>query len=194
LKKQKSFSEKILQRRAERRRQLWHKIFISLFIVGWLGLVTWSWHKDDVKNKIQLMKASPNWVDFTKFTPVENGRGEQYSVITHDEVTGVPTMVNINSEQWSIVHVKKFNQDNVDGQTFCQNKTIAYLYDANPMDIRDTIIHEIFHAGACSHGGDKWFDCAVVTQSKHKCIYNMADFMTNFALTNKNFMEWYIEE
>lgn len=194
MKKQKSFSEKILQRRALRRKKLAKNIISVSLIFLSLLFVSWAWHKDNVENKIRLKEAAPTWANFIKLDDPKGEQYEQYVVTVKDQITGVPTVVNINSEQWSIVHVDKFNEDNVGGETFCQNKTIAYLYDENEMELRETIMHEVFHAGACAHNGDKWYDCSTVSRTEHKCIYNMSYFLTNFSMTNKYFMEWYIKE
>jgi hypothetical protein len=142
--------------------------------------------------------SAPTWADFV----VVGGLNERKSGTNLD---GMPYTVNINGEQWDIVLVDHFDEMDDKGsvkngeitlpsvteaQTYCANKTIAYIADSDHNDLRINIMHEIFHAGGCLHGGDTYWNSINPTGKYHPGIYHLGEFTASFMRANPRFTEW----
>jgi hypothetical protein len=107
---------------------------------------------------------------------------------------GIPSHLDINGQTWNLVPVDHFDDNDVNGETDCENREIDYATSSDPAELREAIWHEIFHAGACVHGGDQWWNSVHPTDDVHPGIYHLADFMHNFTHDNKQFVSWAEEE
>jgi hypothetical protein len=112
------------------------------------------------------------------------------SVVETNE-DGVPTHLNINGQMWNVRKVP-FLFITI-AETRCKERTIVYIDDPSPMALRTNLIHEVFHAGGCLHGGDTWWNSIHPDNFDHPGIYHLADFMTSFSHDNPEFMEWLTE-
>ena len=99
----------------------------------------------------------------------------------------------INGQVWDLVPVDRFDDETEYGETDCDNQEIDYLASSDPSELREALWHEIFHAGACVHGGDQWWNSIHPTDDDHPGIYHLADFMHNFTRDNKEFVTWAAE-
>jgi len=102
----------------------------------------------------------------------------------------IPSHLDINGQMWDLVHVDHFDDKTEYGETDCDNREIDYLDSSDPAELREALWHEVFHAGACIHGGDEWWNSIHPTDDDHPGIYHLADFMHNFTRDNKEFVSW----
>ncbi len=178
-KKRLGFNEQVLAQRKARRdaRNWWifRLTFLSIVFFN-LSLLIYTNH--------ELRK--PRWPGavFTSSAP-------QIQLV-QTTADGVPMLLNINGETWHVVRVKDFKgpADKSVSEMSCKMRTIVYLPSDTPSQLRNNIIHEVFHAGACLHGGDTWWNSINPDGNKHDGIYHLADFWTGFARSNPEFMEW----
>jgi hypothetical protein len=190
----KGFNETVLSRIRQRRKK---RLLLGITIVAvgcFAALVVSNIYFAYKQREDAKARNWPTWAAFTT-------SGETY--VTHSAVTedGVPTEINVNGEQWDIVKVKMFAEDIGKDQkdkpsdslakTFCRNKTITYIDHQSGQALRNSLMHEIFHAGDCLHGGDTWWNSENPTADDHPGVYHLGEFMTNFALANKPFMKWF---
>lgn len=99
----------------------------------------------------------------------------------------VPAHLDINGQTWDLVPVDHIDNNGSEGETYCDTREIYYVI-TDPVDLRDTLWHEVFHAGDCIHGGkDTWWNSS---QTDEAGIKNLADFMNNFTRDNKQFVSW----
>lgn len=104
----------------------------------------------------------------------------------------LPTHLDINGQTWDVQQVTRIDNKGSDGETFCDTREIDYAETDDPVELRDTLWHEIFHAGDCIHGGkDTWWNSSPKDEAG---IKNLADFMHNFTRDNKQFIAWAEEE
>jgi hypothetical protein len=149
--------------------------------------------------KVKVAKLnSPTWADFTTI-----GTWDERIIAVNSQ--GVPNTLDINGEQWNVIKIDHFNDVEKKGavkdgkivlpsiitaETFCNNKTIAYISDADHNQLRADIMHEIFHAGGCLHGGDTYWNSINPTEKDHPGIYHLGEFTASFMRTNPRFTEW----
>jgi hypothetical protein len=116
-----------------------------------------------------------------------NGVYTFYSAASQD---GVPVNININGDTWTLYKVNTIDDGSITGaETHCDTHTIIYIDIGSGLELRDLIMHEVFHAGECLHG-DTWWNSENPTKDFHPGIYHLADFMTNFIRTNPEFIAW----
>jgi hypothetical protein len=178
MKKRIPFNEAVLRRLKERRerrnRLFWSCGMLLLVLLQSASLAYfnyWLRHRQPYPNAITFAGAP------------------QMQIVSLTE-EGIPSQLNINGETWRVIRVRDFKAADSAAQTSCQIKVIFYLPTEPPSLLRNSIIHEIFHAGACLHGGDTWWNSINPDREKHDGVYHLADFWTAFARSNPEFMEW----
>lgn len=130
---------------------------------------------------------------------------KQHSSIAREQASAVaiigaisepPSFLLINGERWT-VFTRDLNRDGAMAETDCYDRMI--LWDPNSMkgssvNFRDSMMHEIFHAGDCIHGNDdRWWNNQAktgVTLTDHVGIERSASFMVDFMRTNPDFVAW----
>lgn len=186
-------SEAVKKRKQERRRRRFGVVYASITAILFVGSIAYQAYQ--AHRRIAMVNA-PTWATFTSAytaTPFH----ERILGVNWD---GVPTTLIINGEQWTVVQVDHFDDaekykagerfGGVQGQTFCENKTIAYIPAENRALLKVNLMHEVFHAGDCLHGGDTWWNSEKPTDENHPGIYHLGEFMSAFAHDNPTFMEW----
>ena len=103
---------------------------------------------------------------------------------------GIPNRLNINGEMWTVLRVKDFTDPQSAAEGSCHERVIWYLPAESRSELQNHVIHEVFHAGACLHGGDTWWNSINPDSIKHDGIYHLAEFWSGFARANPEFMEW----
>lgn len=102
---------------------------------------------------------------------------------------GIPSVVIVDGNSWRIERVTILQRPENAAETSCEHHMIYYKPVDNKTILKDNILHEIFHAGACGHGGNQWWN-STNDPSDHPGIYHLADFMLQFSQTNPEFIEW----
>lgn len=185
-----SLSAKVLDRIRKRRERRVSIICKYAYCVSLLCVFTYGIHS---ANRKINMDAAPTWASFA-------AAGDLHETVLDTYPTGVPSEITVNGERWSVVPVDHFKdaEKHVDGETFsgvqaqtyCKNKTIAYIMTKDPSRLRVNIMHEVFHAGACLHGGDTWWNSEKPTTTVHPGIYHLGEFTANFMKDNPQFAVW----
>lgn len=93
----------------------------------------------------------------------------------------------VRGERWYIVIGQKdevFDMINVIGYTVCGGHTIYIHNGLNYENQRDTIFHELLHAGACGSADvwNKFYNSE--TETGHEGIYKISQFTTELLHTN----------
>jgi hypothetical protein len=110
---------------------------------------------------------------------------------------GMPTVLYINGETWSIKKVTSSDELSPASAnfttlatTYCSSKTIKYISTYPSLNmLRVNMMHEIFHAGACNHNA-KWWNSTDDSNEGHPGVYNLGVFMYQFLHDNPDFAEW----
>jgi hypothetical protein len=190
VKKRLSYSARVLGRIRERRQRRVH-LFLRLgllcLICGFSGWNVWTAHQR------LRMNLAPTWAEFRVASPLKE-------MVLEDCAHGLPCNLIINGEQWSLVKVDHFADaeghkggerfGGVTAQTYCDNKTIAYIDTQSMALFRDELMHEVFHAGACLHGGDEYWNSEDPTWKEHPGVYHLGEFMGTFLHDNPQFAVW----
>jgi hypothetical protein len=151
------------------------------------------------KLKVDKLNA-PTWANFSSL-------GDMHERFLATNPSGIPYSVSINGEQWTIAMVDHFTQVEglrvdkaghilvpktgiIKAETFCDNKTIVYVDDKDMNQLKVDLMHEIFHAGGCLHGGDDYWNSIDPTESNHPGIYHLGEFTASFMRANPRFTEW----
>ncbi len=168
-------------RRKERRMRSWNlglRMATLLIVGGSLGL-----------NLYMFYLRSHN------LTPNTQVSGPQAYDNTKDD-HGMPQVLNINGERWIVMQVRQFSgpSENAAAATSCNMHVIWFLPSDTPSALRWSLMHEVIHAGACLHGGDKWWNSDNPDMYNHDGIYHLADFLTNFNRANPEFVEWTLRD
>lgn len=187
-------SEKVQARiRTRRRGRVQGAVHLALAVCLLSLTVFVAWNSWNTRKKI----TAPTWADF-KMVGEKEGLIESTMAINAD---GIPNTIEVNGEMWSIVKVNHFTDIDatkigpvagysISGQTLCAQKTIAYIQDDNPKRLKVTILHEVFHAGACLHGGDEWWNSIDPDNKNHAGIFHLGEFMADFLRANPDFTQW----
>jgi hypothetical protein len=105
--------------------------------------------------------------------------------------------LNINGRSWFLYDVEKESDKSLKsylerqgavGVTDCKHYQI--LYTSTSTDLRNTLWHEIFHAGACPGDSTYWNS---KSDDDHQGIYKLAAFVQGFTRSNPEFMRWETE-
>jgi len=104
---------------------------------------------------------------------------------------GPPSVVLINGERWALLPVDDFVPK--DGyklaDTYCEGKTMRYRILSNPRRLnQDDVAHELFHAGACAHGGATWWNSS--SDDAHPGIYHLGTFLAQLSHDNPELILW----
>lgn len=99
-----------------------------------------------------------------------------------------PKHIVIAGTVWSIKHNDAILKRKLAGETFCDTRVIQYSSENDLLELRNTIWHEIFHAAACSHGGDGWWNS--YSDREHPGIFHLAEFVSAFVIDNPEFVDW----
>lgn len=197
--KYKSLSQAVFDRIQEKKRK---RIVIATLVglsVIWLSGIGFSVFMSHRQMAAAERVTVPTWAEF-KLNPPGDASKQLFENIGSHYSDGVPTTLIVNGEEWSIVRVDMFNDalkaklgesfNGVQAETYCNNKTIAYISATNPRKLRINLMHEVFHAGDCLHGGDTWWNSINPTKTEHIGVYHLGEFMAVFAHDNPEFMEW----
>jgi hypothetical protein len=198
--KRASFSQKVLDYKKRKRTDMIASVVFFTFIGGFLLSFSVGAY---YSYRTYKLTTAPTWADFT-INPKQSDTSKQlFETVGDRNEDGVPRTVTINGQLWSIVLVdiyddaKKFKPgkgfSGKQGETYCENRTISYIRNYDHQQFRVNLMHEIFHAGACLHGGDTWWNSENPTETDHPGIYHLGEFMANFAHDNPKFMEWEAE-
>jgi hypothetical protein len=177
--KREPFNAMVLRRREEKRMRSRFRLRMAFFVCLMLiqiGLTGWQTYMRTHRSVPGVVTAA--------------SAPQRYKNSTTED--GVPVMLNINGDSWYVVRAKDFTYDliNAESATVCNAHVIVYLPSQTPSLTRNSLVHEVFHAGACLHGGDEWWNSVKPTRSEHPGIFHLADFWTGFARANPEFMEW----
>jgi hypothetical protein len=121
--------------------------------------------------------------------------------LNHNQVTKSvtdidPIVLNVNGKEWYIWDTKKLpahkydiylKNKNAAAFTDCDSRQI--FYNSSLQNVRNTLWHEIFHAGACPYDATYW-NSVSDADDDHKGIQNIANFIENFSRSNPEFMKW----
>jgi hypothetical protein len=200
------------QKRRDKKIALWSLIGLFVPTIIFLGIVAVqtqiSIHQAKVKiaqkqalidlekAPIPIISTTPDWADF-KIS------GTEHETSTFLNPDGVPEEVMIDGEKWDIIHVDHFDEAEKykpgqrfggdQAETYCAERTIAYVSNEDKTELRVDLMHEIFHAGACGHGGDTWWNSIHPTSTYHPGIYHLGEFMATFLRDNPQFAMWEAE-
>lgn len=183
-------SQKVLDRIKQRRKEriVWAVLSVmALAVISGEGANVYS------KRKSEKMIDAPTWADFRVAS------GKTFTSVTASTEDGIPAHLTINGEQWSVVRVLSYKETDklpagsypsgLSGETYCRAKTISYIRSDDPNQLRITMLHEVFHAGGCLHGGDSWWNSADHS-TDHPGIYHLGEFMATFLHDNPRFANW----
>lgn len=100
----------------------------------------------------------------------------------HTYANGSIETIFIRGDRWSIavgIFDDVLDNGGFIGYTECEDKTIYVHGSLTYMNQRDTVLHEILHAGTCDTEGNphnKFFNSD--TEAGHEGIYKIAHYMT----------------
>lgn len=107
------------------------------------------------------------------------------SFATH---TATPTLIFVRGHQWVVVENKestKFLTDNnLAGYTDCAQNAIFLTQKETAADERDTLLHELLHAGTCEDGKSNNLYWNSTTSEDHEGIYKISDYFSDLFYEN----------
>jgi hypothetical protein len=188
----KTLSEKVLQRRQQRRERRITAALVAIIFVTLLGCTGFISYQSYKRTKAV---NAPTWADFTALTP--SNKTEGWVITPGEYEDDVPSELTINGERWSLVRVQHFGKPglptdlwvtNAMAMTDCAHRTISYIIAADPARLKVNLMHEVFHAGACLHGGATWWNSE--DDRTHPGIYHLGEFTATFLHDNPQFAVW----
>ena len=171
-------------RRMQRRMQ-WLSVALWLSWIVGIGVVLWV-----TKPKPKLQADNREGYHFLPSNEYES------SEALNDD--GVPAHLHISGQRWDVTKVVAF--DDAVGhkpgerfaaktaQTICSYHVIQYIDTRDPIELRASLAHEIFHAGACEHGGARWWNSR--SDKRHEGIYHLGEFTAQFMHDNPVYVKW----
>lgn len=184
----KSLSQKVLERKAQRRRtRAW--MWVGAITIGLCAVQFYS-----IRRRTKLV-TEPSWAAFTS----EYTNAPLHETVLATNVDGVPDALMINGEMWDISRVDHFKDaegrdggrfSGVQAQTYCKQRMIAYIPTQNPVILKVNLWHEVMHAGACLHGGDTWWNSPHPTAERHEGVKHLGEFLAEFSRDNPGFVAW----
>lgn len=185
-----NFSAKVLERKQKKRLKRMRLWTVSIALAGLLADGAYLTYK-------AIKIDAPTWADFE---PMKNG-DVQYELKNGFMTSGAPTELTINGERWSLVLINHFNDVDMTkvavsdprmAQTDCKHRTISYIATTDPARLKINLMHEVFHAGDCLHGGDSYWNSPVKEDPKnpHPGIYHLGEFTSSFLHDNPDFAKW----
>lgn len=192
IKRRIGMSTKVLERKRERLKGRVMLTLWCLFLLCASSILVYSiW----IEHKNSKALNAPTWADFTTLVP---GTASVYQTNLGITPDGIPNTLWINGQSWSVVRVAIYDSNldkptdktwtGVDAETYCEHRTISYAQSVDRQMLRVNLMHEVFHAGACLHGGAAWWNSTDL--DKHPGIYHLGEFMAIFAHDNPEFMRW----
>lgn len=183
--KVRGLNQMVLEKRERERNKRFSRIYsivMGLMVLCFLALSAVLQYRTF---KIRKAESLPTWADFKV-------SGVTYSLqLGFDTETSLPTSLLINGERWSVVKVAEYEPGSTStAETNCAARTITYIRAQKRGDLKESIMHEIFHAGACVHGGDTWWNSINPDNHHHVGVYHLGQFMAEFAPANPEMMEW----
>lgn len=143
-----------------------------------------------------MLVGAPSWADFS----MQSGKLQGREYVRNVDDGGIPFTLMINGEHWNLVKVNHFAEaekhesgkafNGVQAETFCDQKLISYIETQDDNVLRENLWHEIFHAGACLHNGDTFWNSENPTKFDHPGVYHLGQFTSNFVRDNPLFMAW----
>lgn len=132
---------------------------------------------------------------------VQTGPEPQGVTMTNTQITGfaggewervepgpkLPTAITVNGERWLLVEASGMFSL---GKTICERRTIFYRFTGDSQEDRNTIVHEIFHAGGCLHGGYRGYEWWNSIDTEHTGIWHLADFTSTLIWDNPALVKW----
>lgn len=184
----------VIDRIRQRRRDRISLAIMAVIVSGvlcCLVLSTYWIHKRYVAVKSMM---PPAWSNFQ----ISGDAVERVSAKTPD---GIPSILLINGQEWHVERVMAFNDalkykgsgksfSGIQAETYCKEKTIVYIETDDINVLKINIMHEIFHAGDCLHGGDTYWNSEHPTSSVHPGIYHLGEFTAVFLKDNPEFALW----
>lgn len=190
---QSQMSERVLERIRERKKAYWARVIEVAWALAMLTtFAAGAWQSWAARRAV----SAPSWADFV---PLSSSDVRREYLRGFDSSSGAPLEITVNGERWSLVLANRFNgvdpskstvTDRRMAETDCAHKVIAYIATGDPERLRINLMHEVFHAGACLHGGAGWWNSPDNGRVVHPGIYHLGEFMATFAHDNPQFMEW----
>ena len=185
-------SAKVLARIKTRKSLLYDKIARRVYMLLFLLLLGVNCYYRYRAYRLVHAPSWANWVSASDYQPSSNLH-EQVRASTEG---GVPTTLLINGEQWWVFQVDHFNDGSneksgsIMAETDCANKLITYIPSQNPAVLKVNLMHEVFHAGGCLHGGDRYWNSEKPSDVDHPGIYHLGQFVAVFLHDNQQFAAW----
>ncbi len=114
---------------------------------------------------------------------------EKPKVLQDFNEDGIPVVLYIDGLEWRVFRVGVLVNPKNMAETNCETHTITYKPMNSRGMLKNSLLHEVFHAGACSHGGNDWWNSGK-EPNDHPGIYHLADFTYEFSQTNPEFIDW----
>lgn len=153
----------------------------------------------DLKPKKESQEKSSQqiWTASTESLQYIVGQGNSILMYT----PGVPKTLWINNQQWILIPARSgvlreiLEINSFSAFTECDEQYI--VYDPDAPHLKRTIWHEVMHAGGCMYrkknhpfSGDTHWNSEHPDGNNHPGIYNLAAFLYNFTILNRDFIEW----
>jgi hypothetical protein len=113
-------------------------------------------------------------------------------------------MLTINGQEWKVFSAQYIERrDDNDFYTFdlaihgyaaytrCDLRQI--VYSEKEPDLREILLHELFHAGTCIYNDDKRWNSKSGKDGEHPGVENIAQFLRGVIPANRKFMQWEME-
>jgi hypothetical protein len=182
MKKFKSFSQKVLDKRRRQRANRKYLLCVKYFGITYLLIFFTYLCFFDTANQKMRNTAYGNIGKYA--TSVLN---------YHDNTNGLPEIFYIGPDKWQIIRVDTLGS-NIEGITVCSEKAIFYISNVSKLQVKDTIWHEIYHAGACKRGGSTYWNSQSDNPNDHHGIDHLGEFNATFVQDNPELINWLIKK
>jgi hypothetical protein len=145
--------------------------------------------------KCQVENVKPGCITVVEpFAPIEYYKPDN-SFIVFRSGNEMPQILYISGEEWHVIEVSTSdlptNKKNytVLARTYCDEHVIRYKSLEPVSVLKVAILHEIFHAGTCTHT-PKWWNSEDDTDDGHPGIYRLGPFMYSLLRDNPALATW----
>ena len=122
--------------------------------------------------------------------------GEVSQARYHTELP--PKTFYINGDEWQLTAMRRLPEDaphergsTLLAETYCENRVILYDPDQNALELRNTIWHELFHAGACHEGdSDPEHWNSEEPHKKGDGYYRIGEYLSTLMRNNPELAHW----